>query len=166
MLLAVYSHYMVNDPFERCGPALVFTFMLGGRLVVWYQVREIKFTSRIIRITNSPQPIFIPDEPKGGLGSCSSGHRRGHSEWIEAGLRRVDECEDVNGGDHNRLIFTITDIKNTERSTAKVMFIFCTSSFGSEFGHRAQGFRPSILDPIKRRRRTGLVRRVIPVVNF
>lgn len=37
MLLAVYSHYMVNDPFERCGPALVFTFMLGGRLVVWYQ---------------------------------------------------------------------------------------------------------------------------------
>ena len=38
MLLAVYSHYMVNDPFERCGPALVFTFMLGGRLVVWYQV--------------------------------------------------------------------------------------------------------------------------------
>lgn len=41
MLLAVYSHYMVNDPFERCGPALVFTFMLGGRLVVWYQVRKI-----------------------------------------------------------------------------------------------------------------------------
>ncbi|XP_063701094.1 novel acetylcholine receptor chaperone [Culicoides brevitarsis] len=37
MLLAVYSHYMVNDPFERCGPALVFTFMLGGRLVIWYQ---------------------------------------------------------------------------------------------------------------------------------
>lgn len=37
MLLAVYSHYMVSDPFERSGPALVFTFMLGGRLVVWYQ---------------------------------------------------------------------------------------------------------------------------------
>lgn len=40
MLLAVYSHYMVSDPFERSGPALVFTFMLGGRLVVWYQVRS------------------------------------------------------------------------------------------------------------------------------
>lgn len=38
MLLAIYSHYMVSDPFERCGPALVFTFMLTGRLVVWYQV--------------------------------------------------------------------------------------------------------------------------------
>lgn len=38
MLLAVYSHLMVNDPFERTGPSLVFTFMLSGRLVVWYQV--------------------------------------------------------------------------------------------------------------------------------
>lgn len=38
MLLAVYSHFMVSDPFERCGPALVFTFMLCGRFVVWYQV--------------------------------------------------------------------------------------------------------------------------------
>lgn len=37
MFLAVYSHYMVSDPFERCGPALVFTFMLIGRLVIWYQ---------------------------------------------------------------------------------------------------------------------------------
>lgn len=37
MLLAVYSHLMVNDPFERTGPSLVFTFMLSGRLVVWYQ---------------------------------------------------------------------------------------------------------------------------------
>lgn len=37
MFLAVYSHYMVSDPFERCGPALVFTFMLSGRFVVWYQ---------------------------------------------------------------------------------------------------------------------------------
>ncbi|XP_035792220.1 novel acetylcholine receptor chaperone [Anopheles aquasalis] len=37
MFLAVYSHYMVSDPFERSGPALVFTFMLIGRLVIWYQ---------------------------------------------------------------------------------------------------------------------------------
>lgn len=41
MFLAVYSHYMVSDPFERSGPALVFTFMLVGRLVIWYQVRLI-----------------------------------------------------------------------------------------------------------------------------
>lgn len=38
MLLGIYQHWMVSDPFERSGPALVFTFMLGGRLVVWYQV--------------------------------------------------------------------------------------------------------------------------------
>ncbi|XP_039963653.1 novel acetylcholine receptor chaperone [Bactrocera neohumeralis] len=37
MILGVYQHWMVSDPFERSGPALVFTFMLGGRLVVWYQ---------------------------------------------------------------------------------------------------------------------------------
>ncbi|XP_052862657.1 novel acetylcholine receptor chaperone [Anopheles cruzii] len=37
MFLAVYSHYMVSDPFERSGPALVFTFMLIGRLVIWFQ---------------------------------------------------------------------------------------------------------------------------------
>ncbi|KAG4067514.1 hypothetical protein HA402_005286 [Bradysia odoriphaga] len=40
MFLAVYSHYMVSDPFERSGPALVFTFMLCGRLVVWYQTSK------------------------------------------------------------------------------------------------------------------------------
>lgn len=38
MLLGIYQHWMVSDPLERSGPALVFTFMLGGRLVVWYQV--------------------------------------------------------------------------------------------------------------------------------
>lgn len=42
MLLGIYQHWMVSDPFERSGPALVFTFMLGGRLVVWYQVIFIK----------------------------------------------------------------------------------------------------------------------------
>ncbi|XP_055373383.1 novel acetylcholine receptor chaperone [Condylostylus longicornis] len=40
MLLGVYQHYMVSDPFERSGPALVFTFMLSGRLVVWYQTNK------------------------------------------------------------------------------------------------------------------------------
>lgn len=42
MILGVYQHWMVSDPFERSGPALVFTFMLGGRLVVWYQVCKIQ----------------------------------------------------------------------------------------------------------------------------
>ncbi|XP_045765072.1 novel acetylcholine receptor chaperone [Maniola jurtina] len=37
MILAAYSHVMVGDPFDRCAPALVFFFMLTGRLVVWYQ---------------------------------------------------------------------------------------------------------------------------------
>ncbi|XP_037933643.1 transmembrane protein 35A [Teleopsis dalmanni] len=40
MVLGVYQHWMVSDPFERSGPALVFTFMLGGRLVVWYQTNR------------------------------------------------------------------------------------------------------------------------------
>ncbi|GBP84607.1 Transmembrane protein 35A [Eumeta japonica] len=34
MVLAAYSHVMVGDPFDRCAPALVFFFMLSGRLVV------------------------------------------------------------------------------------------------------------------------------------
>lgn len=47
MLLAIYNHYMVNDAFERIGSALVFTFMLTGRLVVWYQIsrREAKINA-------------------------------------------------------------------------------------------------------------------------
>lgn len=53
MFLAVYSHYMVSDPFERSGPALVFTFMLGGRFVVWYQVSLIN-PSTISWKTDSP----------------------------------------------------------------------------------------------------------------
>lgn len=42
-ILAVYSHYMASDPFERSGPALVFTFMLSGRLVISYQVTYLYF---------------------------------------------------------------------------------------------------------------------------
>lgn len=47
MLLSIYNHYMVSDAFERIGPALVFTFMLTGRLVVWYQIsrREAKIAA-------------------------------------------------------------------------------------------------------------------------
>lgn len=47
MLLSIYNHYMVSDAFERIGPALVFTFMLTGRLVVWYQIsrREAKINA-------------------------------------------------------------------------------------------------------------------------
>ncbi|XP_065172160.1 novel acetylcholine receptor chaperone, partial [Atheta coriaria] len=37
-LMAVYSHYMVDDKLERTAPALVFLFMLTGRLVVYWQV--------------------------------------------------------------------------------------------------------------------------------
>lgn len=40
MLMAVYSHYMVNDKFERIAPALVFFFMLTGRLVIDYQLKR------------------------------------------------------------------------------------------------------------------------------
>ncbi|XP_044752495.1 novel acetylcholine receptor chaperone [Coccinella septempunctata] len=39
-LLAVYSHYMVADKMERTAPALVFLFMLCGRLVVYYQISK------------------------------------------------------------------------------------------------------------------------------
>lgn len=37
-LMAVYSHYMVADKLERTAPALVFLFMLSGRLVVYWQL--------------------------------------------------------------------------------------------------------------------------------
>lgn len=40
MVMAVYSHYMVNDKFERIAPALVFFFMLTGRLVIDYQLKR------------------------------------------------------------------------------------------------------------------------------
>ncbi|XP_030755188.1 transmembrane protein 35A [Sitophilus oryzae] len=38
--MAVYSHYMVADHFERTAPALVFLFLLCGRLVVFFQVQS------------------------------------------------------------------------------------------------------------------------------
>nr|CAG4652316.1 EOG090X0IKQ [Triops cancriformis] len=38
MIGAVYSHYMVEDKFERMAPALVFFFMLTCRLVVDWQL--------------------------------------------------------------------------------------------------------------------------------
>ncbi|RZF39885.1 hypothetical protein LSTR_LSTR010513 [Laodelphax striatellus] len=40
MLMAVYCHYMVNDKFERIAPALVFFFMLTGRMVIDWQLRR------------------------------------------------------------------------------------------------------------------------------
>ncbi|KAK0172051.1 hypothetical protein PV328_005420 [Microctonus aethiopoides] len=38
MLMAVYSHYRLNDKLERTAPALVFLFMLTGRLVIDMQL--------------------------------------------------------------------------------------------------------------------------------
>ncbi|CAH0386530.1 unnamed protein product [Bemisia tabaci] len=40
MIMAVYSHYMVNDKFERIAPALVFFFMLTGRMVIDFQLKR------------------------------------------------------------------------------------------------------------------------------
>lgn len=86
MLLAVYSHYMVNDPFERCGPALVFTFMLGGRLVVWYQVRILNGDLKEI----STISLHFSDEPKRSR-PPSIDHRCWWSgRWIKTGLRRCN----------------------------------------------------------------------------
>lgn len=42
MMLAGYSQYAVSDPFERLGPTMVFSFMLIGRLVIYYQVSVFK----------------------------------------------------------------------------------------------------------------------------
>lgn len=38
--LAVYTHYVAKDKFERMAPALVFLFMLAGRLIIDYQLRR------------------------------------------------------------------------------------------------------------------------------
>nr|CAG4644451.1 EOG090X0IKQ [Lepidurus arcticus] len=49
MIGAVYSHYMVDDRFERMAPALVFFFMLTCRLVVdWQLSREIALKAPIV----------------------------------------------------------------------------------------------------------------------
>ncbi|XP_065224552.1 novel acetylcholine receptor chaperone-like [Planococcus citri] len=40
MALNIYSHYMVEDRFERIAPALVFFFMLIGRLVIEWQINR------------------------------------------------------------------------------------------------------------------------------
>lgn len=50
MFLAIYSQYVVSDPFERIGPTMVFSFMLIGRLVIFYQVstRELFENSRTL----------------------------------------------------------------------------------------------------------------------
>ncbi|XP_020296115.1 transmembrane protein 35A [Pseudomyrmex gracilis] len=40
MMMAVYSHYMIHDKFERIAPALVFLFMLIGRLAIDWQERR------------------------------------------------------------------------------------------------------------------------------
>lgn len=42
MILSIYSQYVVSDPFERIGPTMVFSFMLIGRLVIYYQVSELE----------------------------------------------------------------------------------------------------------------------------
>lgn len=49
MVMAVYSHYMVNDKFERIAPALVFFFMLTGRLVIDWQLRR-KETTEVVAV--------------------------------------------------------------------------------------------------------------------
>lgn len=40
MLGALYTHAALQDKFERMAPSIVFTLMLGCRLVVYYQVRR------------------------------------------------------------------------------------------------------------------------------
>lgn len=40
MLGAVYTHAALQDKFERMAPSIVFSLMLGCRLVVFYQVRK------------------------------------------------------------------------------------------------------------------------------
>lgn len=80
MLLGIYQHWMVSDPFERSGPALVFTFMLGGRLVVWYQVCVV--VSR--QIFPTYQKLYnFPDKPQGGR---AISRFTGANEWRKTRL--------------------------------------------------------------------------------
>lgn len=90
MLLAIYSHYMVSDPFERCGPALVFTFMLTGRLVVWYQVSDdeqnccVYIFKKMCCFKYFVSPST--DKPKRGE-KCGCGSSA--SQWLETGLNAL-----------------------------------------------------------------------------
>lgn len=54
MFLAIYSQYVVSDPFERIGPTMVFSFMLIGRLVIYYQVSSFNSTSKSLFQLNFP----------------------------------------------------------------------------------------------------------------
>lgn len=38
--MAMYSHYMVADRFERTAPAIVFFFLLCGRMAVFFQIQR------------------------------------------------------------------------------------------------------------------------------
>lgn len=52
MMMAVYSHYMVNDKFERTAPALVFFFMLTCRLVIDWQLRRKEMAKEIAAVAD------------------------------------------------------------------------------------------------------------------
>lgn len=39
-VMAMYSHYMVADRFERTAPAIVFFFLLCGRMAVFFQIQR------------------------------------------------------------------------------------------------------------------------------
>lgn len=54
MFLAIYSQYVVSDPFERIGPTMVFSFMLIGRLVIYYQVSKFRFNFQLQSQLNFP----------------------------------------------------------------------------------------------------------------
>lgn len=56
MMGAAYTHYAIGDKFERIAPALVFTFMLTCRLVVYLQVRR-KESRETKSSTNEPDKI-------------------------------------------------------------------------------------------------------------
>jgi uncharacterized membrane protein len=40
MIGALYTHLMINDPFERIAPALIFTMLLVCRLIIFYQTKR------------------------------------------------------------------------------------------------------------------------------
>jgi len=82
MLLAVYSHYMASDPFERCGPALVFTFMLSGRLVISYQLYVAEIESNYYRkLKNTTHSVQnnTNENKNHHSNSQSSSHSRSHA---------------------------------------------------------------------------------------
>lgn len=71
-VLSVYSHFMVDEKFERTAPALVFFFMLSCRLVVEFQ-NERKLLKKAQQQAEEDQRLLDGDATAGNSTAAAVG---------------------------------------------------------------------------------------------